>query len=296
MRIPHLKLNYANVIATIALFVALGGAAVAAGLPKKSVGPQQLKPGAVTTRALHRQAVTAGKIAPKAVTAGKLGANAVLPGNLGNGIISTIKLADGSVIASKIKNGVVTTNKLDNGAVTTAKLGDGAVTTTKLNDDSVTSAKLRDNSVNSGKLVDGAVTPGKLGKGVLGQLQAGQLESGKTLRGAFDVGGGGSKTESGDEAHGAISYQFPLLSVPGATVLQMGETTSNCGGLGSDNQTPQATAGHLCIYIVGWHNIDPAVDPLTTENDSRLGVGLVLGASDPGEAFAAYGLWALTAP
>ena len=33
------KLSYSNVIATIALFVALGGAAVAAGLPKHSVGP-----------------------------------------------------------------------------------------------------------------------------------------------------------------------------------------------------------------------------------------------------------------
>ena len=33
------KLNYSNVIATIALFVALGGVAVAAGLPKNSVGP-----------------------------------------------------------------------------------------------------------------------------------------------------------------------------------------------------------------------------------------------------------------
>ena len=44
------KLNYSNVIATIALFVALGGAAVAAGLPKNSVGTKQLKRGAVTPR------------------------------------------------------------------------------------------------------------------------------------------------------------------------------------------------------------------------------------------------------
>ena len=114
MRIPRPKLNYANVIATIALFVALGGAAVAAGLPRNSVGTNQLKRGAVSAAKLKRGAVTAGKIAPKAVVAGKLGANAVLPGNLGNGII--------------------TTNKLNNGAVTTAKLGDGSVTLGKLAD------------------------------------------------------------------------------------------------------------------------------------------------------------------
>src|SRR6476659_7400243 len=113
MRIPRPQLNYANVIATLALFVALGGAAVAAGLPSNSVGTTQLKRGAVSAAKLKRAAVTSGKIAPKAVSAGKLGANAVLPGNLGNGIITTNKLSDSAVIASKIKNGVVTTNKLN---------------------------------------------------------------------------------------------------------------------------------------------------------------------------------------
>ena len=64
-------------IATIALFVALGGAAVAAGLPKHSVGPRQLKRGAVTAAALRKAAVTSGKLAPKSVIAGKLGPNSV---------------------------------------------------------------------------------------------------------------------------------------------------------------------------------------------------------------------------
>ena len=75
MRFPRPKLTYANVIATFALFVALGGAAVAAGLPKNSVGTNQLKRGAISTAKLKRAAVTSGKIAPKAVSAGKLGAN-----------------------------------------------------------------------------------------------------------------------------------------------------------------------------------------------------------------------------
>lgn len=43
------RLTYANVIATLALFLALGGgAAYAASLGKNSVGSKQLKPGAVT--------------------------------------------------------------------------------------------------------------------------------------------------------------------------------------------------------------------------------------------------------
>jgi hypothetical protein len=56
MNFVRQRLTYANVIATVALFLALGGAAVAATqLPKNSVGTNQLRKGAVT----------AGKIAKK---------------------------------------------------------------------------------------------------------------------------------------------------------------------------------------------------------------------------------------
>jgi hypothetical protein len=274
MRIPRPKLNYANVIATLALFVALGGAAVAAGLPKNSVGTRQLKPGAVTTSDLRRQAVKAGKIAPRAVTAGKLGANAVLPGNLGNGIISTEKISDGAVTASKIKNGVITTSKLANGGVTTGKLGDNAVT--------------------SGKIADGAVTPSKLSAGVVGQLLS-TLKSGETLRGVFDLGSTMPASATGDTTRSAVSFQFPLANPPAVTVLLPGQSTANCSGLGGgNNQTPQATAGNLCVYVTERVNLDEAA-PLAVENNTRLGFGLVAKAKDPG-AYYAYGQWAVTAP
>jgi hypothetical protein len=259
MRIPRPRLSYANVIATIALFVALGGAAVAAGLPKNSVGTNQLKRGAVSAAKLKRGAVTSGKIGPKAVTAGKLGANAVLPGNLGDGIITANKLSDGAVIASKIKNSVITTNKLNNGAVTTAKLGDKSVTL--------------------GKLADN-VSP------LLGTLKTGQ-----TLRGVFDVGSTAAAGE--DLARGAVSLQFPLLNTPTATVLDKGKTSANCGGLGGGS-TPAATGGNLCIYITESSNLDETA-PLGVENNNRLGFGLTAKAKAAGP-FYAYGQWAVTAP
>src|SRR4051794_2149958 len=56
MSFIHRHLTYANVVASLALFLALGGAAFAATqLPRNSVGTGQLKP----------EAVTAGKIAKK---------------------------------------------------------------------------------------------------------------------------------------------------------------------------------------------------------------------------------------
>jgi hypothetical protein len=57
------RLTYANVVATLALFAALGGAAWAATrLPKNSVGARQLKKSAVSTPKIKDEAVTAAKI------------------------------------------------------------------------------------------------------------------------------------------------------------------------------------------------------------------------------------------
>ncbi|HEX8754453.1 MAG TPA: hypothetical protein VF731_13655 [Solirubrobacterales bacterium] len=259
------KLNYSNVIATLALFIALGGVAVAAGLPKNSVGTRQLKRGAVTAAKIRKQAVTSGKIAPGAVIPGKLGANAVGPGNIGNGAVTSSKIGAGAVIANSIKNGVVTSNKLTNEAVTTAKLGKESVTLAKLGPE---------------------VAP-----------LLGTLKSGQTLRGVFDVGGGSEVATATQElARGAVSFQFPLLAAPSVTVLEEGKTSANCGGLGGGaNQTPQATGGNLCVYITKAENLDET-NPLTAENNTRLGFGLVAKAKDATKPFTAYGQWAVTAP
>jgi hypothetical protein len=63
MKLRRPRLTYANVVATIALFIALGGASYAAtSLPKGSVGTDQIQPEAVRT----------GKVADEAVTSAKL--------------------------------------------------------------------------------------------------------------------------------------------------------------------------------------------------------------------------------
>jgi hypothetical protein len=57
------KLTYANVMATLAVFVALGGASYAAlKLPKNSVGTKQLKKNAVTTKKIKSSSVNGAKV------------------------------------------------------------------------------------------------------------------------------------------------------------------------------------------------------------------------------------------
>lgn len=250
--IPSLrpKLTYSNVIATIALFVALGGAAVAAGLPRNSVGTRQLK----------RNAVTTAKLAPKAVKVGKIGPSAVLPGNIVDGGITTAKIGTNAVIARSIKNGVVTTNKLTNEAVTMAKLGKGSVTVAKLGDE---------------------VAP------LLGTLKPGQ-----TLRGSFDIGGAAF-------ARSGVSFQFPLLNpptAPEANILNPGGTSTACPGLkGGSEQTPEAAAGQLCVYIKTTGGTDPKL-AFDAGSVSRLGFGLTAKFTGGDEGNLIQGFWAVTAP
>jgi hypothetical protein len=64
MYIPSIRRpRYADVAATLALVLALGGTAYAAG----TVGTSDLKDGAVTTVKLHRQAVNSAKISDESV-------------------------------------------------------------------------------------------------------------------------------------------------------------------------------------------------------------------------------------
>ena len=74
MRAVRRRLTYANVVATMALFLALGGGAVwAAG----KVGSKNLRANAVTAGKIKRNAVTNAKIRGDAVTAAKIKAGAV---------------------------------------------------------------------------------------------------------------------------------------------------------------------------------------------------------------------------
>jgi hypothetical protein len=72
------KLTYANAVATLALFVALGGASYAAfKVPKNSVGLKQLRKNAVATAKIRNEAVTNEKIKNEAITAEKVRAGSL---------------------------------------------------------------------------------------------------------------------------------------------------------------------------------------------------------------------------
>jgi hypothetical protein len=108
------KLSYANVVSTIALFIAISGASAYAAnqIANKSVGEPQLRPGAVTADKIRKNAVTTPKIKEGAIKQGKLA----------NGSVTAAKLTPGSVSGSSLQGGSVTNEKIAPDAVTGEKV------------------------------------------------------------------------------------------------------------------------------------------------------------------------------
>lgn len=78
------RLSYANVMSTVAVFLALGGTSYAVTkLPKGSVGARELGKGAVTTEKLAKAAVTGETVRDGSIAGADLAAGALVPGPRG---------------------------------------------------------------------------------------------------------------------------------------------------------------------------------------------------------------------
>ena len=94
------RLTYSNVVATLAIFIALGGVSYAAtNLAKNSVGTKQIKNNAVTSKKIKKNAVTSKKIKKNVVTSSKIKKNAVTTAKIKGQSITEAKL-DPDLLAS----------------------------------------------------------------------------------------------------------------------------------------------------------------------------------------------------
>lgn len=136
-----LRRNYANIVATIALVLALTSAGATAGVQKLITG-KNIKNGSVTSQDLATNSVKSADVATGAVASSDLATNAV-------------KSAD--VAAGAIESG-----DLGDGAVQSTDLGDGAVQSPDIATDAVGGADIAAGAVGSSEITDGSVTPAEV--------------------------------------------------------------------------------------------------------------------------------------
>jgi hypothetical protein len=96
MNPPRRVLSYANVAATLALFLALSGGVVyaAGGLGKNAVKSKNIAPNAVKAKNIAANAVTGGKIKKEAITPGKIKKASLTRLNLAAGTLAGLQIAD----------------------------------------------------------------------------------------------------------------------------------------------------------------------------------------------------------
>ena len=101
-------LSFANVTASIALFVALGGTGYAAiSLPRNSVGATQIRRAAVTSSKVHSGAIGRSAIRSKAVGSSEIRTDAVGASEIRRGAVRSSEIRDGSVSSTDIADGTI---------------------------------------------------------------------------------------------------------------------------------------------------------------------------------------------
>jgi hypothetical protein len=206
--------NAALALSAVALFVALGGTAVAVSgqvttsqiknaavtnhkIANAAVGNHKIANGAVGNRKLADNSVGTNKLQNGSVTAAKLAAGAVSGAVVGTGVIGTDNLAGSSVTSSKLAPNSVLTASIADGSVTTSKLADNSVSTTKLTDNAVSTTKLADASVTNSKLAPDSVTTDKVQDG---SLTAADIAPNTFVAGVGSVASGRVVVAPGSEA------------------------------------------------------------------------------------------------
>ena len=172
-------------------------------------------------------------------------------------------------------------------SVGTAQIRNNAVTSLKVKNGSLLKADFKSGQVPGGPAGPaGAAGPaGPAGAtGPAGPFPD-ALPSGKTIRGAYNMGG--TAAAAGALANTSISFIYPFATVPTVKiVLQGASAPAECPG---NATSPQAQAGFLCIYEESRTNSAG----VTLNAVQRAGATIFVNSSAAG-GFFSFGAWAAT--
>lgn len=143
-------LSYSNVIATLALFVALGGGAWA--LSKNSVGSREIEKGGVRSSEIENGTVKGKDVKEETLGAGEIADGSIGAAELGDGAVGSGELADGSVESSKIPNNAVAASEIAGSAVGSSEIAANAVGSGKVINGSLTGGDVAANSLTGAQI------------------------------------------------------------------------------------------------------------------------------------------------
>lgn len=142
------QLSYANVMATIAVFIALGGGAYALS-GKNTVASDDIINGQVKAEDIGGNQVKTADIAASQVTGGKIAADTLFGADIGADAIGASEVGPGAVGASEVADGTLGTAEIDEASL----FNDGSLDTADINEGSL----FNDNSLDGGDIQETAL-------------------------------------------------------------------------------------------------------------------------------------------
>jgi hypothetical protein len=182
-----------NVYGLVAIFIALGGSAVAANVAKNSVTSKSIKNGQVKTKDLAGGSVDGSKVLADSLTGDQIdegtlrlpdqGASGAAGGDL-TGTYPKPQIAKNAVTAAKILDATLTGADIaDTNSLTTAEIDEsglafspggqilGTLGQASLAPGSIGAAEIAENSIGSPQIADNAIGPTELGDNVVGDSE-----------------------------------------------------------------------------------------------------------------------------
>lgn len=149
------KLSFANVVALVALFVALGGSAYA--VSKGEIRSRQIADGAVKSKDLRDDNVKSRDIKDGQLTSADVRDEELTGDDLFDGTVGAADLADGGVTGEDLADGEVGGEDLAPSAVGRAHLAARSVGFEQIDDDAVSTEQIEGGAVGSAEIAERSV-------------------------------------------------------------------------------------------------------------------------------------------
>jgi hypothetical protein len=179
--------TFANVVASLALFVALGtGTAYAAN----TVFSTDIVDGQVKTPDLADSAVTNVKIAPSAVGSGRILDGSIANVDIAAGAIQSNSVLDESLTSADLATDSVGPTEIIDNSIDTGEIVDNSIFAADLGPDSVGSSELQDNAVASANVLNNSLTTSDIaGAEVNGLISLSGIANGRCTQVTFAISG-----------------------------------------------------------------------------------------------------------
>ena len=232
-----------NHLALLALFIALGGSAIAAG----KIGPNGIRKDAIRSRHIKDGAVTGADVLDGGLTGADLQDQSITGSDVQKGSLTGVEVADGSLSPEDLRAKSLTGDNILDGSLTGAQVRAESLLGTNILNGTVTGADVLDQGLTGNDVQEGSLT----GADVQSESLTGEDVFNGSITGA-DLGAGAVGASNLAQIPSARVRRTANQSIPNGafTAIQLTSETYDHQGLHSSVNNSRLTAPIDGVYLI----------------------------------------------